>query len=71
LDFKDLITSEKQEVASTTEEARFSFIKGSHVEDHCAQGTSYALGPSIRHCVNKFCTLIALTVACSLSFIFA
>ncbi|PVH37352.1 hypothetical protein PAHAL_6G294200 [Panicum hallii] len=50
LDFKDLITSEKQEVASTTEEARFSFIKGSHVEDHCAQaenmeqsGTALAL----------------------------
>jgi len=41
LDFKDLITSEKQEVTSATE-ARFSFIKGAYVEDNCTQGTSYA-----------------------------
>lgn len=44
LDFKDLITSEKQEVASTTDEARFSFIKGGYVEDNSAQGTSCARG---------------------------
>jgi len=44
LDFKDLITLEKQEVASTTDEARFSFIKGVYVEDNCPQGTSYADG---------------------------
>ena len=44
MDFKDLITLEKQEVASTTEEARFSFIKGVYVEDNCPQGTSYADG---------------------------
>jgi hypothetical protein len=44
LDFKDLITSEKQEAASTTGEARFSFIKGVYVEDNCPQGTSYAVG---------------------------
>ncbi|KAJ1295318.1 hypothetical protein BS78_01G215100 [Paspalum vaginatum] len=37
LDFKDLISSEKQEVASTTEEARFSFIKGVYVEDNFRQ----------------------------------
>ncbi|WVZ59182.1 LOW QUALITY PROTEIN: hypothetical protein U9M48_009369, partial [Paspalum notatum var. saurae] len=37
LDFKDLISSEKQEVASTTEEARFSFIKGVYVEDNFSQ----------------------------------
>ncbi|RCV32179.1 hypothetical protein SETIT_6G237100v2 [Setaria italica] len=37
LDFKDLITSEKQEVASAAEEARFSFIKGAYVEDNRAQ----------------------------------
>lgn len=37
LDFKDLITSEKQEAASTTGEARFSFIKGVYVEDNCPQ----------------------------------
>nr|CAB3489706.1 unnamed protein product [Digitaria exilis] len=37
LDFKDLITSEKQEVASATDEARFSFIKGGYVEDNSAQ----------------------------------
>ncbi|EER90542.1 2-(3-amino-3-carboxypropyl)histidine synthase subunit 2 [Sorghum bicolor] len=37
LDFKDLITLEKQEVVSTTEEARFSFIKGVYVEDNCPQ----------------------------------
>jgi len=36
LDFKDLITSEKQEVTSATE-ARFSFIKGAYVEDNCTQ----------------------------------
>lgn len=44
MDFKDLITSEKQEVVSATEEARFSFIKGVYVEDNCPQGTSYAVG---------------------------
>lgn len=43
MEFKDLITSEKQEVVSTTEEARFSFIKGVYVEDNCPQGT-YAIG---------------------------
>ncbi|CAL5013957.1 unnamed protein product [Urochloa decumbens] len=37
LDFKDLITSEKQEVASATEEARFSFIKGAYMEDSHAE----------------------------------
>ncbi|PUZ44474.1 hypothetical protein GQ55_8G103200 [Panicum hallii var. hallii] len=37
LDFKDLITSEKQEVTVATEEARFSFIKGAYVEDNCTQ----------------------------------
>nr|CAB3491451.1 unnamed protein product [Digitaria exilis] len=37
LDFKDLITSEKQEVASATDEARFSFIKGGYVEDNSAE----------------------------------
>jgi len=42
MDFKDLITSEKQEVTSASEEARFSFIKGAYVEDNCTQGTSYA-----------------------------
>ena len=47
MDFKDLITLEKQEVASTAEEAHFSFIKGVYVEDNCPQGTSYADG-SIR-----------------------
>ena len=44
LDFKDLITLEKQEVASTAEEAHFPFIKGVYVEDNCPQGTSYADG---------------------------
>ncbi|XP_062182799.1 uncharacterized protein LOC133886903 isoform X1 [Phragmites australis] len=39
LDFKDLITSEKQEGASKTEEARFSFIKGGYLEDNCPQET--------------------------------
>ncbi|KAG2561689.1 hypothetical protein PVAP13_8KG141500 [Panicum virgatum] len=37
MDFKDLITSEKQEVTSASEEARFSFIKGAYVEDNCIQ----------------------------------
>lgn len=37
LDFKDLITSEKPEVARRSEEARFSFIKGGYVEDDCPQ----------------------------------
>ncbi|KAL6662146.1 hypothetical protein ACP70R_000005 [Stipagrostis hirtigluma subsp. patula] len=37
LDFKDLITSGRQEVAKTTEEARFSFIKGGYMEDNCPQ----------------------------------
>ncbi|XP_048569689.1 2-(3-amino-3-carboxypropyl)histidine synthase subunit 2 [Triticum urartu] len=37
LDFKDLISSEKPEVVSKSEEARFSFIKGGYVEDDCAQ----------------------------------
>ncbi|XP_047087805.1 2-(3-amino-3-carboxypropyl)histidine synthase subunit 2-like [Lolium rigidum] len=37
LDFKDLITSEKPEVASRSEEARFSFIKGGYVEDDLPQ----------------------------------
>ncbi|CAM0874992.1 unnamed protein product [Alopecurus aequalis] len=37
LDFKDLITSEKPEVANRSEEARFSFIKGGYVEDDCPQ----------------------------------
>ena len=44
MDFKDLITLEKQEVASTAEEAHFPFIKGVYVEDNCPQGTSYAVG---------------------------
>jgi hypothetical protein len=39
LDFKDLITSDKPEIVSTTEEARFSFIKGGYVEDSCPEGT--------------------------------
>ena len=43
MDFKDLISSEKQEIASTTEEARFSFIKGVYVEDNFRQGMAYAL----------------------------
>jgi len=47
MDFKDLITSEKQEVTSASEEARFSFIKGAYVEDNCIQGTSYAVYASI------------------------
>lgn len=37
LDFKELITSEKPEVGSKSEEARFSFIKGGYVEDDCPQ----------------------------------
>ncbi|KAL6875688.1 hypothetical protein ACP4OV_013201 [Aristida adscensionis] len=37
MDFKDLITSDNQEVANTTEEARFSFIKGGYMEDNCPQ----------------------------------
>ncbi|KAM0833152.1 hypothetical protein ACQ4PT_064446 [Festuca glaucescens] len=37
LDFKDLITSEKPEVASRSTEARFSFIKGGYVEDDFPQ----------------------------------
>ncbi|XP_051179641.1 uncharacterized protein [Lolium perenne] len=37
LDFKDLITSEKPEVASRSKEARFSFIKGGYVEDDFPQ----------------------------------
>lgn len=39
LDFKDLVTSDKLEVASRSEEARFSFIKGGYVEDNFTQGT--------------------------------
>jgi diphthamide biosynthesis protein 2 len=41
LDFKDLITSEKPEVASRSKEARFSFIKGGYVEDDLPQGSIY------------------------------
>jgi diphthamide biosynthesis protein 2 len=41
LDFKDLLTSEKPEVASRSEEARFSFIKGGYVEDECPRGIIY------------------------------
>uniref|UniRef100_A0A0A9EKK5 Diphthamide biosynthesis protein 2 n=1 Tax=Arundo donax TaxID=35708 RepID=A0A0A9EKK5_ARUDO len=37
LDFNDLITSDKQEVVSKTEEARFSFIKGAYMEDSCPE----------------------------------
>ncbi|BAT13531.1 uncharacterized protein [Oryza sativa Japonica Group] len=37
LDFKDLITTDKPEISSTTEEARFSFIKGGYVEDNCLE----------------------------------
>uniref|UniRef100_A0ACD5X4G8 Uncharacterized protein n=1 Tax=Avena sativa TaxID=4498 RepID=A0ACD5X4G8_AVESA len=37
LDFKDLISEEKPEVASRSEEARFSFIKGGYVEDDCPE----------------------------------
>ncbi|GJN28126.1 hypothetical protein PR202_gb16211 [Eleusine coracana subsp. coracana] len=37
LDFKDLISSNKPEIVSTKEEARFSFIKGGYVEDSCLQ----------------------------------
>lgn len=44
LDFKDLITSNKPEIVSTKEEARFSFIRGGYVEDSCPQGTLYVLG---------------------------
>jgi hypothetical protein len=69
LDFKDLITSEKQEVTSTPEEARFSFIKGAYVEDNYAQGT-YALGsihPSF--CEQVLCFNSAVDVAYSYSHI--
>ncbi|XP_040385001.1 2-(3-amino-3-carboxypropyl)histidine synthase subunit 2 isoform X1 [Oryza brachyantha] len=34
LDFKDLITTDKPEISSKAEEARFSFIKGGYVEDN-------------------------------------
>lgn len=54
LDFKDLITSEKPEVASRSEEARFSFIKGGYVEDDCPQGIVH-LDQYICHCVHEFC----------------
>ncbi|WVZ52904.1 LOW QUALITY PROTEIN: hypothetical protein U9M48_003906 [Paspalum notatum var. saurae] len=36
LDFKDLISSEKQEIASTTEKARFSFIKENEEQSETA-----------------------------------
>lgn len=75
MDFKDLITLEKQEVVSTTEEARFSFIKGVYVEDNCPQGT-YAIGSihlspslSICHCLNKFCPIIVLWLSHSFAFL--
>jgi diphthamide biosynthesis protein 2 len=44
LDFKDLITTDKPEISSTTEEARFSFIKGGYVEDNCLEGIASTLG---------------------------
>ncbi|KAL5203904.1 hypothetical protein ABZP36_008775 [Zizania latifolia] len=37
LDFKDLIATDKPEVAGKTDEARFSFIKGCYVEDNCLE----------------------------------
>lgn len=47
LDFKDLITSDKPEIVSTTEEARFSFIKGGYMEDSCPQENEEQLGTSL------------------------
>ncbi|KAG8089651.1 hypothetical protein GUJ93_ZPchr0011g28222 [Zizania palustris] len=44
LDFKDLIATDRPEVASKTDEARFSFIKGCYVEDNRLEGIAPALG---------------------------
>ena len=51
MDFKELISSEKPEVASKSEEARFSFIKGGYVEDDRPQGIMH-LDLYICHCVH-------------------